>query len=154
MYFIECPIQFGCNQICDSFWAPLKLLETSVCTPCVSASVCATCVCVTVSTGAHTRAISLHDNCQCVRVGWFIGPESGGLPRKEGSPSNWKWADAGLKLTAFQYANFLGLFICLLMTSGSSQGGIFFSFSEKKTNNADIFPVDHLSLVHQSQAVE
>lgn len=92
------------------------------------------CVCV-YDTEADTWAISLHDNCQCVHSGWFIGPEFGGLPRKEGSPSTWKWADAGLELTAFQYANFLCLFICFLMTSGSSQRGIFFPSLEKKKSN-------------------
>lgn len=65
-------------------------------------------------------------------------PPSSGLNRKEGSPSNWKWADAGLKLTALQYANFLCLFICFLMTPHSSQEGIFFP-SVKKTTTLSFF---------------
>lgn len=97
--------------------------------PCVCLYGLSACLC-------DTQAISLHDNCQCVHSGWFIGPESGGLSRKEGSPSSWKGADAGLKLTAFQYANFLCLFICFLMTSSSSQRGIFFLLWKKETTQS------------------
>lgn len=103
----------------------------------VSICLCNVCVyvCEIVCTGVDTCAISLHDNCQCVHLGWFIGREFGGLPRKESSPSSWKWANADLKRTAFQYANFLCLFIWFLMTSGSSQQSNFFpSLEEKKSH--------------------
>lgn len=64
-----------------------------------------------------------------------LSPSPGAYPGKDGSPSRWEWADAGRKLTAFQYANFLCLFICFLMTPGSSREGIFYFFfpSVKKT---------------------
>lgn len=107
-----------------------KLLETRASAVC-SASV-GWDTCHTVPTAAVTESISLHDNCQCVLSGRFIAPEFGVLTRKEGSPSPWKWADTGLKLTALQCANFLCLFICFLMTPHLCQEGFFFCVKKWK----------------------
>lgn len=101
-------------------------------------------------------SICLCDTCDCFYRGWhwvnittwqlpmcplrqIHCPWVRGLTRKEGSPSNWKWADAGLKLTALQYANFLCLFICFLMTPRSSQEGFFFSRLWKKKPTLSFF---------------
>lgn len=71
------------------------------------------------------------------------------LHREEGSPSAKESADVGLKLTASQYANSLVIYLLLNDPPGASQEGIFLCrFKEKKV---PLFPVDHLSLAHQSQ---
>lgn len=65
-----------------------------------------------------------------------LAPESERLPRKEGSPSSCKWADAGPKLTAFQYANFLFIYL-LLNDLGFKPMGIFFPLWKKNIHQSN-----------------